>query len=274
MSEEFRTRFRASSILSFRLHADGIGGRLFVLDKPRLTIDDLTLGALVARQVENGLEHRASLERLRDAAVIEERARVARDVHDDVLQSMSALSLGLETVGRLIERAPERAREWLSELQGRLSQDQRTLRTAINGLKHGAAGSSQLSRQLSTIVGSLEREWGLPVKLDLRLEDLTVPEAIGREIRLIVREAVVNAARHARASTVYVTVRSTADTLLITVDDDGRGFPFTGRYDDAERRRLGVGPKVLAERVEALEGTLAIASSDAGSRLDIKVPLA
>jgi signal transduction histidine kinase len=273
VSKAFGARFLASSILSFRLHADGIVGRLFVLDKRRLTIDDLTLGALVARQVENGLEHRASLQRLRDAAVIEERARVARDVHDDVLQSMSALSLGLETVQRLIEQAPERAREWLSELQGRLSNDQRTLRTAIIGLKRGAAGSSQLSRQLSTIVGSLERDWGLPVKLDLRLEDLTVPEAVGREIRLIVREAIVNAARHARASTVYVTVRSSPDELLIMVEDDGRGFPFSGRYDDAERRRLGVGPKVLAERVEALGGALAIASSTSGARLDIQVPL-
>ena len=273
VSDALRARLSTRSILSFRVQADGFVGRLFVLDKPRLTIDDLMLGALVAQQVENSLEHRVSLERLRTAAVIEERTRVARDVHDDVLQSMSALSLGLETVGRLIERAPERAREWLSELQGRLSDDQRTLRTAITGLKRGVAGSSQLSRQLSTMVGGLEQEWSLPVKLDLRLGDLTVPEAIGREIRLIVREAVVNAARHARASTVYVIVRSTPDTLLITVDDDGRGFPFSGRYDDVERRRLGVGPKVLAERVEALGGTLAIASSTSGARLDIRVPL-
>jgi signal transduction histidine kinase len=273
VSKAFGTRWRADSILSFRLHADGVVGRLFILDKRRLTIDDLTLGALVARQVEGGLEQRASLQRLRDAAVIEERARVARDVHDDVLQSMSALSLGLETVVRLMERAPERAREWLSELQGRLSNDQRALRTAITGLKRGAAGSSQLSRQLSTIARSLEGDWGLPVKLDLRLEDLTVPDSIGREIRLIVREAIVNAARHARASTVYLTVRNTPDTLLITVDDDGRGFPFAGNYDDAQRRQLGVGPKVLGERVEALGGALAITSSTSGARLDIQVPL-
>jgi signal transduction histidine kinase len=274
VSDALRARLSTSSILSFRLQADGIVGRLFVLDKPRLTIDDLMLGALVAQQVENSLEHRASLERLRDAAVIAERNRVARDVHDDVLQSMSALSLGLETVLRLMERAPERAREWLSELQERLSTDQRSLRESIQGLKRRVGAPPQLSRQLSELVGSLGQEWSLPVKLDQRLGDLVVPDSIGREIRLIVREASVNAARHARASTVYVTVRSTPDNLLITVDDDGRGFPFAGHYDDAQRRQLGIGPKVLGERVEALGGALALVSSTAGARLDIRVPLA
>jgi two-component system NarL family sensor kinase len=111
------------------------------------------------------------------------------------------------------------------------------------------------------------------VKLDVRLGDIAVPDAVGREVRLIVREAIVNVARHAEASTVYVTVRGTPDQLSIAVVDDGRGFPFTGRYDDAERRRRGIGPVVLAERVEALGGSLALASSPSGARLDIRIPL-
>jgi signal transduction histidine kinase len=271
---DFRTRFSPRSIVSFRLRVDRITGRLFILDKPRLTIDDLMLGALVAHQVENSLEHRDSLQRLRDATVSEERARLARDVHDEVLQSMAALSLGLETVGRLIEGTPERAREWLAELQVRLSHDQRALRASIQALKRGSGVPSRLAWHLVTLVETLEQEWGLPVKLDLRFEeDLAVPDAIAREIRLIVREGIVNVARHARASAVYVAVSGTRGEVSIKVEDDGRGFPFTGTYDDAERRRLALGPVVLAERVEALGGALAIVSSTAGARLEIGIPL-
>jgi signal transduction histidine kinase len=62
--------------------------------------------------------------------------------------------------------------------------------------------------------------------------------------------------------------------VVLTVDDDGRGFPFTGRYDDAERRRVGIGPVVLSERVEAVGGTLAITSGSTGAKLEIRIPLA
>jgi signal transduction histidine kinase len=273
VTEVFRARYAPRSILSFRLRADGIVGRLFVLDKRRLTIDDFTLGALVAQQAANSLEHRAALQRLRDAAVLEERGRIARDVHDQVLQSMTALSLGLQTVARLIELSPERAAAPLAELQERLSGDQRTLRTAIHGLRRRDGPPPQLGRQLSELVRNLEQEWGVPVKLDLKLRDAVVPDAVAREVRLIVREGVVNAARHAHPTLVYVTVTGDADALTLAIDDNGRGFPFSGRVDDAERRQLRIGPAVLSERVEALGGSLAITSDVVGSRLDIRIPL-
>jgi signal transduction histidine kinase len=158
VGKAFLARFSPRSILSFQLHAEGLVGRVFVLDKRRIAVDDLTLGGLVAQQVEKTLQHRVSLQRLEDAAAIEERARVARDLHDELSQSMTALSLGLETVARLIERTPERAREWLSELQSRLSEDQRSLRMSIHGLKRRTAAPPHLAGQLPELVAGLERE--------------------------------------------------------------------------------------------------------------------
>jgi signal transduction histidine kinase len=275
VAESFRTRFKPSSIASFRLQSAEGEGRLFVLDKARLTIDDVILGTFVAHQAENTLEHRDTLQHLRDAAVIEERTRLARDVHDDVLQRLTALGLGLETVTRLIERAPERAREWVEGLQTRLSDDQRALRRSIQVLKHPSSAPSMLIERLTKLASTLEYEWSLPVKLDVRLgDDVVIPEALAREIRLIVQEGIVNAARHAHCSGVYVSVTATPVEVAITVDDDGRGFQFTGRYEDAERRRLGIGPVVISERVEAVGGTLAITSGSSGSKLEIRIPLA
>jgi signal transduction histidine kinase len=273
VTDVFRARYAPRSILSFRLRGDGIVGRLFVLDKRRLTIDDFTLGALVAQQAANSVEHRAALQRLRDEAVLEERGRIARDVHDQVLQSLTALSLGLETVARLIALAPERAAQPLAELQARLSGDQRTLRTAVHGLRRRDGPPPQLGRQLSELVRNLEQEWGVPVKLDLKLRDIVVPDSVGREVRLIVREGVVNAARHAHPTLIYVTASGDEDGLTLTIDDNGRGFAFSGRVEDAERRERRLGPAVLGERVEALGGSLAITSDVIGSRLDIRIPL-
>jgi len=273
VSITFRRRFSTRSVLSFRLYTSGIAGRLFIFDKRHLGGHELMLGAVVAQQVAGSLEYRCLLQHLRDAAAMEERVRVARDVHDDVLQSMTALSLGLETVGRLMEQAPGEARQWLTDLQGRLGNDQRSLRTAVRGIKRRGAPPPQLAGQLAELAGDIEQEWGLPVKLDLRLRDVTIPESTGHEIGQIVREGMVNAARHAQASSVAVSIRGDKRGVLITIADDGRGFPFHGRYDDADRRRLGVGPAVLSERVEALGGSLAIESTTAGARLDIRVPL-
>jgi len=172
-----------------------------------------------------------------------------------------------------MEQAPGEARQWLTDLQGRLGNDQRSLRTAVRGIKRRGAPPPQLAGQLAELAGDIEQEWGLPVKLDLRLRDVTIPESTGHEIGQIVREGMVNAARHARASSVAVSIRGDKRGVLITIADDGRGFPFHGRYDDVDRRRLGVGPAVLSERVEALGGSLAIESTTAGARLDIRVPL-
>jgi signal transduction histidine kinase len=266
-------RFAMQSVLSLRLHASGVSGRLFVLDKPQLTGDELVLGALVAHEVETTLEYHSMLKRLQDAAASEARLRVARDVHDDVLQAMTGISLGLETVGRLIEQAPARAREHLAEIQSRLGSDQRSLRTAVTGLKRRSAPAAQLAAQLAELAGDVEQEWGLPVKLESELRGVAVSDAAAHEIRQIVREAVVNAAKHAHASAVSIEIRQENEQLHLAVTDDGHGFPFHGKYSDADRRRLRVGPVVLAERVDALGGSLGINSSSSGARLDIRIPL-
>jgi signal transduction histidine kinase len=72
---------------------------------------------------------------------------------------------------------------------------------------------------------------------------------------------------------VSIDIRQENEQLHLAVTDDGHGFPFHGKYSDADRRRLRVGPVVLAERVDALGGSLGIDSSSRGARLDIRIPL-
>ena len=85
-------------------------------------------------------------------------------------------------------------------------------------------------------------------------------------------EAIVNAARHAKASTVRVELDVGEPRIDIVIADNGHGFPFRGRYDHLALKAGRLAPVTLGERVEALQGTLMIDSSETGARLEIVVP--
>ena len=106
------------------------------------------------------------------------------------------------------------------------------------------------------------------------LEQARISDQLAYEIYRIVQEALVNAARHAHASAARVEVDAGGDEVRIDITDDGRGFAFRGRHDLAELQAMGVGPVSLRERVAAQGGSLVVDSSDGGSRLSIRLPLA
>jgi signal transduction histidine kinase len=104
--------------------------------------------------------------------------------------------------------------------------------------------------------------------------DLSLPPPLDDAVRLMVREAVVNAVKHAQPSRVSIEVeRDGTGSLRILVADDGHGFPFRGRVGESELEASNAGPVSLRERVVALGGSLAIESTAAGSRLEITVPV-
>ena len=88
----------------------------------------------------------------------------------------------------------------------------------------------------------------------------------------MVRESLANAARHGGAAHVEVEIAAAGDGLAVRVTDDGRGFPFSGRYDLAELERRDMGPRTMRARIAALGGDLVIESSNQGSRLEMKLP--
>jgi signal transduction histidine kinase len=184
--------------------------------------------------------------------------------------------LQLETVQRLWDTEPRTARDRLAVVQQLIADEQRDLRFFIRDSKLApvvlAAGAAGLDAGLRELVRRLAGIWGLRVELKLGRLDGPLPEALANAICLIVQEAVVNAARHAAASEVSIAIGAENGRVQIVVTDNGRGFPFQGEYDHATLTALQLGPVMLKERVESLGGTLAIGSTPAGARLDIKLP--
>jgi signal transduction histidine kinase len=274
---DLQTRFAIGAILSLRLQGEVVKGRLFCLDKSGLTVDDLLLGEFAARQVASCLDHFYLQRRLQQAAATDERIRLARELHDGVLQSLTGAALQLQTVGPLLETDRQAARDRLLGIQRLLLEEQRDLRFFVQELRPAPLGlpgvDSSLAVRLKQLAERIERHWGLRVELRAERVEAPISEALLREIYLIVHEALVNAARHAQASTARVGVELLADRVRIVVADDGRGFRFRGRYDHAALTDMKLGPVTLKERIAALHGSIVIDSQEAGARLEIILPL-
>jgi signal transduction histidine kinase len=269
------TRFAVSSVLGLRLHGEAVRGRLFVLDKPRPTSDDLVLGEVVAQQVTARMDQFRLMERLGAASETDARIRLARDLHDGLLQALTAAGLQIEAARNLMATDSEAAVERLHEVQRLLSAEQRDLRTLLRDLKPTGAPPPEttLCGRLEELRRRVERQWGLRVMLEADETLGRLPRELAQDVRLMVHEAVVNAARHGRAKSVKVRAAARDGRVRIVVADDGRGLSFHGRREHAALSAGGGGPVSLWSRVDALGGTLTIDSSERGVHLEILLPL-
>jgi signal transduction histidine kinase len=243
-----------------------------------MTPDDLMLGEMVARLASARMDHFYLLQSLKHVAVTEARTRLARDLHDGLLQSLTGVALQLETAWRLLEEKPQAAREALLDIQRLVAAQQRDLRFLIQELKPVPVSPSEaepsLAARLGELVRGIERHWGLRVDLNTQHLEARIPESLTQEIFRIVQEALVNAARHAHASTVQMEIGALDNQVRIIVADDGRGFHFHGRYDHASLAEMKLGPVMLRERIASVGGALSINSTKSGARLEITLPLA
>jgi signal transduction histidine kinase len=209
-------------------------------------------------------EHRRDAERF---AVFEDRDRIAKDLHDLVIQRLFATGMQLEGALRLIEQRPEeasvRVRRAVDDLDGTI----RELRSTIYGLQGPQDEHSSLRALLLQAVDAGAEQLGFPPSLRLDgLLDTLVPPHVSEHLLAALREALSNAARHASASRVDVRVVLRDDQVALEVADDGVGLPPGGRRS---------GLRNLAARAEQLGGTLELESApSAGTRVLWQVPVA
>ena len=230
----------------------------------------------VAREVVTDIGRFFSKDRLQRAVMQDERVRLARELHDGVLQSLTGAALQLEALSRLVEENPQAARERLRNIEELIADEQRELRSWIQKLKPATATSmasdGDVVAAIDTLCRRVQRDWGLHVVLATDGRG-AIPRTLGDEIYRLVQEALTNVARHAVAALARVELKITRDRVYITVTDDGRGFPFSGRYALAALTDGQLGPVSLRERVTSLRGELVVTSTLTGSRLEISLPV-
>jgi two-component system, NarL family, sensor histidine kinase UhpB len=200
----------------------------------------------------------------------EERERMARDLHDDLLQSLSAVKVDIATA-ELRSEDPDRARETLERSREELTRAIESARRLVTGLRARELEGRGLVQALEALVAEADGRHAARFSFRCDARDLGTlsPDATECLYR-IAQESLSNAARHAEARTVSVTLARTSDGCArLRVEDDGRGF------DDAQAvRDDAFGVLGMRERAVALGGTLAIEGRPGeGTRVEATVPL-
>jgi signal transduction histidine kinase len=278
INEALRARFDIRAVQSWPLDGELIRGRMFCVNRPRMGIDDLVVGEIVARQVASRLDSALMLERLRGAAALEERVRVASDLHDSLLQAQAGAALHLLAARRMLERQPDAARQGLEEVQSLLERGELEMRSFIRGLRPSTAASHEpaevsLDDRIAALAGRIERQWTVAVNVTLNGPIDRIPAALHDDVYRLAQEAVLNAARHAEASTISLSLAIRGRDLEMEVSDNGRGFPFHGTFDLSALNEMQAGPITLRERVTRLSGSLWLLSRDTGSIVRMVIPL-
>jgi signal transduction histidine kinase len=277
--ESTREEFGARSLLAVTIESSGRpAGRVLLLNpsasRRRFSAGDLRWFEQIIRHVGPPLENIFLLRSLRARAVEAERSRISRDLHDGVLQTLLSLKIQLDVLRNKLPQKPEQACAELSGLQKTVQQESEELRRMVTDLRPLRVESADMRELMMGFAERFRREHGLAVDLFIKDRDLRVPDRICRELFQIYRESLHNVKKHADASHVVVKLEQDEAKVSLVVDDNGRGFSFSGRYTSEELDRLRLGPISIKERARGVGGTLTVESNPGhGARLTVEIPL-
>jgi signal transduction histidine kinase len=268
---------RAETFQSLGSVAFGFGqewsGRVFIFDPERMGDPEEELRFLqeFAHQVGPAIYNVYLMRRLRERAGAVERARFARELHDGAIQSLIAVEMQLDVVRRQSGQQPVVTSE-LSRIQKLLREEVLKLRELMQTMKSFEVDGERLPGFVADTVERFRRETGISAEFVSEIEKVDLPQKVCRELARIVQESLVNVRKHSGARHVLVRLANRAGNLQLTVEDDGRGFPFSGRLSEAELATTGKGPAVIRERVRLLAGELTIESNPGhGARVEVRI---
>ncbi len=247
-------------------------GALYLADKEaegHFTDEDEELVSLLASQAAVAIENARLYQEAMAVAAMEERERIAHDLHDNIIQSLYAVGLSLERAERRLEREPQEARRRIVQAIEEINGIMRDIRNYIFGLGASDAEGADLSTALQQIVKEFEVNSLAAGHLEVGPELPELSLSARAHLLQFVREALSNVLKHASAKQVWVSVGRCGNELVATVQDDGVGF-------EPERlgQARGYGLRNLAERARSLRGSFHVESAPgAGTVVLLRFPV-
>lgn len=210
-------------------------------------------------------------EKERQGAVISERERIAREMHDSLAQILGVTHLRLQALGAqpAVAHAPAVAAE-VNDLATLSEEAYRDVREAILGLREASRGGRTLTESIAAYLEKFSHQAGLSASLENRLDrDLALPPRVEVQLIRVIQEALTNVRKHGAATHVVVRLEAHPDGARIAIIDDGRGFDVGGTL----LGRDGFGLHTMRERVDLVGGTLTIDSAPGrGTKVIAVVP--
>jgi signal transduction histidine kinase len=252
-------RLRDRAIGNFYL-TNKQGADEFSFDDQRL-VERFAMHAAIA--IDNARLH----EQVRRLAVMEERDRIGRDLHDGVIQRLYAVTLSLDDVPELMDEAPADARDRVERSIEALQSAIGDIRDFIYELRPAPMSADDLRDALRGLGDEVARNGTTAVSVEVVGEGMVPPE-LASELVVIAREALSNVGRHARADRAAVRLVVDDDLARLTISDDGHGFDIDAPRD---ARHQGLGN--MRERAEARRGRLVVSSTPgSGTQVEAVIP--
>jgi signal transduction histidine kinase len=238
--------------------ANVIGGLRFSNDAVRVLES-------FAAQAALALDAARTQEELQRLAILDDRERIAKELHDGVIQALFAVGMGLQ--GTAIMSGNEELAGRIEGAVGELDRVIRDLRNYIFGLRPGILADRQLDQALRQLGEEFQQKSGVVTIVEVDPTAAAELSAIAGDVVQLVRESLSNVGRHAAASTCRVSLYRRDDHVVIEVDDDGTGF-------DPGTAHRGEGLTNLENRAAALGGSALIESSlEQGTTVRLVLPL-
>jgi signal transduction histidine kinase len=208
------------------------------------------------------------------ALVFAERARVSREIHDTLLQSLAAIGVELETIATQLEPSQDPARDGLRRLRRQVGHCLREARESILELRNNSMKPRALVDVLRELADNTTKNKGIRTDFSVTGRPRQCSGDADVQLLRIAQEAVANAVKHGRATQIHITLNFDKDGVRLTIVDNGCGFVPEER-DPAPAAGQHLGLLTMRERAARLRGKLALISSPGvGTTIEAAVPLA
>jgi two-component system, NarL family, sensor histidine kinase LiaS len=206
-------------------------------------------------------------EKAKYSAVIEERQRLARELHDAVSQQLFAISMTATAVGRTLDKDFDKAQRQIHLIEEMASVAQSEMRALLLHLRPVHLEGKRLSQGLVELLQELKAKVPMDISWEMD-DDIRLPKGIEDHLFRIVQEAMSNALRHSKASKLEVKLQQRHDGIRLVFRDNGVGFDLNAK------KHASYGIVSMQERVNEIGGSLQIITApDLGTRIDIRVPI-
>jgi len=256
--------------------ADEWRGRVYLFDPPSRAHPAPSVHFLdaLADYITPALTNVFLLGRLRARATAEERARVARELHDGAIQALLGIEMKVQALRREQASNATGLDADLDDIQELLRREVLALRELMQALRPIPLDTGdQLPDVLASLVERFRRDTGLPSRFVFTGGAVALSPTTALEVVRIVQEALVNVRKHSGARNVLVRLTGGEDGCALVIEDDGAGLEFEGRLTGKELDERRLGPLIIKERARIAGAQLVIDSSrGSGTRIELTVP--
>ncbi len=235
------------------------------------TDEQIQLAWDIARAAALVIEYERMRKQTQQMAALQERERLAREIHDNLAQGLTILKLQASNIQDLLRAGEtDKASEFLAAMVRTASEVHTDAREAIVSLRNNAASASDFQPTVRAFLEKFQNMHGIKTELIIEADPACVLSLdVVLQLTRIIQEGVTNVRKHAQARQVTVTLKEERERLCVRIEDDGRGFDTA-----AVLNGRGVGLQIMRERAESLNGEFRLESAPGrGTRIEVCIPL-